>query len=240
MKILRTIRQDLMEKNKTLKYLKYAIGEIFLVTVGILIAVQVNSYMTFKNDRQIEKKVFIELKHDLQKDTTDLNNLLQIKKEQWAQCHWVLDIFNNPHQKIADSAQFMNNIRKPFYFYIDNPHKTAFELAKSSGDLFKITNDSLINKISVYFTDNDATQFLATNKKFSAEYMSNVFMRNHKFNYDNFQKFKDDFLNDFEMENYYVMLITYVDVSIDLISKKRMKAIKLMEDIDNEMLHLNK
>ena len=70
--------------------------------------------------------------------------------------------------------------------------------------------------------------------------MSNVFMRNHKFNYHNFQKFKDDFLNDFEMENYYVMLITYVDVSIDLISKKRMKAIKLMEDIDNEMLHLNK
>ena len=42
----RKIRFDLMEKNKTGKYLKYANGEFILVVIGILIAVQFN---TFKN-----------------------------------------------------------------------------------------------------------------------------------------------------------------------------------------------
>ena len=42
-KFFRRIRYNLMEKNKTGKYLKYAIGEIVLVVIGILIAVSINS-----------------------------------------------------------------------------------------------------------------------------------------------------------------------------------------------------
>lgn len=38
------MRYDLMEKNKTGKYLKYAIGEILLVVIGILIALQINNW----------------------------------------------------------------------------------------------------------------------------------------------------------------------------------------------------
>ena len=43
-KIFRKIRYDLMKKNKTGKYLKYAIGEIVLVVIGILIALQINNW----------------------------------------------------------------------------------------------------------------------------------------------------------------------------------------------------
>ena len=43
-KFFRKIRYDLMEKNKTGKYLKYAIGEIVLVVIGILIALQINNW----------------------------------------------------------------------------------------------------------------------------------------------------------------------------------------------------
>ena len=42
-KFFRKIRHDLMEKNKTGKYFKYAIGEIILVVIGILIALQFNN-----------------------------------------------------------------------------------------------------------------------------------------------------------------------------------------------------
>jgi len=41
-KFFKKIRFDLMDKNKTGKYLKYAIGEINLVVIGILIALQLN------------------------------------------------------------------------------------------------------------------------------------------------------------------------------------------------------
>ena len=43
-KFFRKIRYDLMEKNKTGKYLKYAIGEIVLVVIGILVALQINNW----------------------------------------------------------------------------------------------------------------------------------------------------------------------------------------------------
>jgi len=42
-KFFRKIRYDLMEKNRTAQYFKYAIGEIILVVIGILIALQINT-----------------------------------------------------------------------------------------------------------------------------------------------------------------------------------------------------
>ncbi len=51
-KFFRKIRYDLMEKNKTGKYLKYAIGEIVLVVIGILIALQINNWNEEKKSKQ--------------------------------------------------------------------------------------------------------------------------------------------------------------------------------------------
>ena len=51
-KFFRKIRYDFMEKNKTGKYLKYAIGEIVLVVIGILIALQVSNWNTSRIDNQ--------------------------------------------------------------------------------------------------------------------------------------------------------------------------------------------
>jgi hypothetical protein len=42
-KFFRKIQYDLMKKNKTEKYFKYAIGEIVLVVIGLLIALQINN-----------------------------------------------------------------------------------------------------------------------------------------------------------------------------------------------------
>jgi len=43
MKIFRKVRQKLASENKVVGYMRYAIGEIFLVVIGILIALQVNN-----------------------------------------------------------------------------------------------------------------------------------------------------------------------------------------------------
>lgn len=66
-KFFRHIRKDLMETGKTGKYLKYAIGEIVLVMIGILLALQVNNW----NDNRISKNDLI---YALDKISTDLNN----------------------------------------------------------------------------------------------------------------------------------------------------------------------
>ena len=64
-KFFRKIRYDLMEKNKTGKYLKYAIGEILLVIIGILIAVSINGW---KEDRKLyneEQSILKDLKQEM-------------------------------------------------------------------------------------------------------------------------------------------------------------------------------
>jgi len=53
-KFFRHIRKDLMEQNKTSKYLKYAIGEIILVVIGILIALSINNWNEDKKEQQEE------------------------------------------------------------------------------------------------------------------------------------------------------------------------------------------
>lgn len=60
-KFLKRIRYNLMDKNETGKYLKYALGEIVLVVIGILIALQINNWNEFKKERKQERKVLIEL-----------------------------------------------------------------------------------------------------------------------------------------------------------------------------------
>ena len=54
-----------MEKNKTGKYLKYAIGEILLVMIGILLALQVNNWNENRKNSSIEKETLSNLTADL-------------------------------------------------------------------------------------------------------------------------------------------------------------------------------
>ena len=60
-KFFRKIRQKLLSENKFSKYLLYAIGEIILVVIGILLALQINNW----NQQRIEDKKEIELLIDL-------------------------------------------------------------------------------------------------------------------------------------------------------------------------------
>ncbi|PWI30912.1 hypothetical protein DI383_05610 [Flavobacteriaceae bacterium LYZ1037] len=54
-KFFRKIRQHLLAENKFSKYLLYAAGEILLVMVGILLALQVSNWNTAKQHRSIER-----------------------------------------------------------------------------------------------------------------------------------------------------------------------------------------
>lgn len=70
MKFFRSIRKNLLEKNKIPKYLKYAIGEIILVVIGILIALQINNWNSDRlNAIRIEKyakSLILDLTNDIE------------------------------------------------------------------------------------------------------------------------------------------------------------------------------
>jgi hypothetical protein len=71
-RFFRNIRQKLAAENKVMAYMRYAIGEIMLVVIGILIELQVNNWNEIRKERLVEIKYLKNLKHDLQSDSTDV------------------------------------------------------------------------------------------------------------------------------------------------------------------------
>jgi hypothetical protein len=71
-KFFRKIRQNLLSEGKTGKYLKYAFGEIILVVIGILIALQINNWNESRKEKALEKKVLVELKKCLKNNYNEM------------------------------------------------------------------------------------------------------------------------------------------------------------------------
>jgi hypothetical protein len=75
-KFFRKIRQNLLMENKTGKYFKYAIGEIILVVIGILIALQINNWNENRKKETLKNEYKIALINDYTKDTIQINDRL--------------------------------------------------------------------------------------------------------------------------------------------------------------------
>ena len=71
-KFFRKIRQNLLMENKTGKYFKYAIGEIILVVIGILIALQINNWNENRKQNNIVRNYYYQLEEDLDDEVQNL------------------------------------------------------------------------------------------------------------------------------------------------------------------------
>lgn len=139
-KFFRQIRYSLMETGKTSKYLKYAIGEIILVVIGILIALQINNWNTNEIKRSDERKILIELKKGLELDRDKIEAELascKVALEKMKQLQILLKDKNYSYNANLDSLfGQVYGIRKIFL------NKAFYEDLKSSS-LRIINNDDI-------------------------------------------------------------------------------------------------
>ncbi len=77
-KLFRKIRQNLLNEGKTSKYFKYAIGEIVLVVIGILIAVGINSLYNASQNEDKVKAILIQVQEDLKTDIIDAKRIFNV------------------------------------------------------------------------------------------------------------------------------------------------------------------
>ena len=103
-KFFRKIRYDLMEKNKTANYLKYAIGEIVLVVIGILIALQINNWNEERKDQLRLKNHYLELLNELNNDKESLKDIINWVREFNNQAFEISEFINSSQTKI-DTAK---------------------------------------------------------------------------------------------------------------------------------------
>ena len=71
-KFFRHIRKSLLEQNKMSKYFKYAIGEIILVVIGILIALQINNWNENQKDIAKEQQILLSLREEFKQNIEEL------------------------------------------------------------------------------------------------------------------------------------------------------------------------
>jgi cell division protein FtsL len=138
-KFFRRIRQRLLTENKFSKYLLYAIGEIVLVVIGILIALQINNWNTNNNLRALENELLLDIRENLNASVTNLESDISFNKITLANYEKILS-------HIKEGLPYNNSLDSAFSYisYWSDPHftYTAYETLKSKG-LDIIQNDSL-------------------------------------------------------------------------------------------------
>ena len=77
-KFFRKIRYDFMKQNKTSKYFKYAIGEIVLVVIGILIALSINNWNEDRKSKIMATEVYSNLLTSLEQDSIEVERTINL------------------------------------------------------------------------------------------------------------------------------------------------------------------
>ena len=102
---LRKIRQSLTESESSRKYILYAIGEIVLVVIGILIALQINNWNEWRKDRIVEKDILTGLLQSVTRNKDNLNWGL----ESWSTTTKAIDIITHAIDTALPYHDSLNN-----------------------------------------------------------------------------------------------------------------------------------
>ncbi len=138
-KVFRKIRQNLLMKNRTGKYFKYAFGEIILVVIGILIALQINNWNEERKDDQAELKYLNQIKNSLRDNDLILKERIESDKR-------ILKFGERLSNHIKSKKDLNDTIKQIFvilqYDQMVSFNMAAFENLKNEGLSF-ITNDDI-------------------------------------------------------------------------------------------------
>lgn len=147
-KLFRNIRLRLLTETKFTKYLVYAFGEIILVVVGILIALQINNWNEERKKDLRSSSIYQELINNIQMDIDDLRGNLRSDSVTRTSISYVLQLLEEkPPYDITTMPQHFGKM-SVYTNFIDN--SSAFENLKSIGFDF-IKDDALRNEIINYY-----------------------------------------------------------------------------------------
>jgi len=252
-KFFRKIRQNLLMENKTGKYLKYALGEIVLVVIGILIALQINNWNQNRINTEKQEGYLIGIRNDLEKqiasfDTLNESNDLIINKGDS-----ILIDFNSIG-KVSDIDSINRRLTFLMYTSFYPVISTTFNELNSTGQLNLIKKRTLRSHVIEYYQNSENYQKLIDGNTENVVYnqlfpiiKSMVIIRQENFDFENEKinfgnKLKTTFennLNDpnkeFDLINAISLRLIVAKSSKDRTNKAKKEAELLLDHINNEL-----
>ena len=151
-KFFRHIRQSLILENKTSKYFKYAIGEIVLVVIGILIALQINNWNESSKEKKVEQMYLKNILSDLKDQNASIDLQMEREQEYFEAAGYIIKAYQQINSLVIDST--FNKIaailtaRKTFI--ITDPTYTDLI---SSGNINILKSIEYKNKLIKYYQE---------------------------------------------------------------------------------------
>lgn len=166
LKIFRNIRRKYLAEGKSASYLKYAIGEIFLVVVGILIALQINNWNETRKKINSEQQILTTIKRSLINDTLMFRDAANNARRS-----------NQAIKFLLTKPPFSDTLTTTFVLALSattiQSNKSAFEQLKSLG-LEMVKNDSLRDQLVKHY-DFNLERGIFRNKYNLGDFNANVF-----------------------------------------------------------------
>ncbi|MBT8281825.1 MAG: hypothetical protein KJO16_09615 [Muriicola sp.] len=144
-RFFRQIRQQLLGDGKNTKYLKYAVGEIFLVVIGILLALQINNWNEDRKSRNFEVEMLKQIRVNLLQDRNALSKIATNGNRAMRAADSILSVTEEHDSLPYWLGHFMQ-------FNRFQPLTNGYEVLKSKG-LDQIRNKDLRFLLGTYYDD---------------------------------------------------------------------------------------
>jgi hypothetical protein len=149
-KFFRRIRQEMIKENRVSKYMLYAIGEIVLVVIGILIALQINNWNEQQKNKKLEQDYYCRLFEDVVQDKEQMSTLLALAEERLEASNQAVRVLLAENAKKVVAGQLIALSLKAIYSDFQ-PNNSAYQDLKSGANLNNITDKSVIKALNQYF-----------------------------------------------------------------------------------------
>lgn len=246
------IRQQSLKENKFVKYILYAIGEIILVVIGILIALQINNNNDLRKAREKELHYLQNIKTDLELNMLELNRYIMIRTNCIESATRIIEHFEG--KPITDYNAFNADGMNIYTWQRFNQINNTFQELINSGNFSLISNDSikdiLLNIESLYKktkSEEDHFRFDSEQLIYDPIYTImdlNPLVNNYEYHISNGQSGKNviltkeyykDYLKSNKIKNGFLMAVLEFDImNRQMIEMKKMSE-ELIELIDLEV-----
>jgi hypothetical protein len=232
-KIFRNVRRQLMSENKVMAYLRYAIGEIFLVVIGILIALQVNNWNEHQKQKKREIIYLQNLSIDLKKQIQLQNNYISFEDIIIQDCKDIVAHYeqNNGFKKMDSIFPKINDLSIRMSF--TNANTTLLEMI-NSGDINIIDNESLKKGLMEFnrFINGFASNTVNNNTNLVDQIVVRNVMKNSNFATYSFSKR----MRRKNPENFSLNFITVKDNNLKTIAIQKLNEPKLRLEFINDVV----